>query len=153
MRILFAAFIFFLFMDKAVGAEGSSCLPAWTSLQSIEVFDTARDYDFTRTLYSENASGRFATKVLLDGHYSAQTHQLTMRTHFDDKFGGVSLPYNLFSALVIESGEVNGWQDFTKGCNGPGVGFYPGQTFQLPVFKLKASGTDFVQIMIWGSIN
>jgi len=148
--------IFFLFVGLIFSgdllAQSNSCLPAWNSLQTFETFDAQQDYDFSHVLYSESASGRFATKVLVDGHYSAQTHQLIMKTHFDDKFNGVSLPYNLYSVLVIENGEVNRWQDFTAGCDGPGVGFYPGAVFTLPTFKLKGVGRELVQIMIWGMI-
>lgn len=131
----------------------ASCLPSWTSLQTIELVDPSQDYDFSHALEGENAGGRFTTKVVLDGHYSAQTRQLTLKVHFDNKFNGVSLPYNLLSALVIEAGQVNDWQDFTKSCNAPGVGFYPGQVFQMPAFKLKGGGKEPVQIMLWGMIN
>jgi hypothetical protein len=133
--------------------SNSSCLPPWTALQIIETFDGSRDYDFTHVLETENASGRSPTRVVVDGHYSAQTHQLSMNAHFDDKFNGVSLPYDLYSVLVVESGDVAGWQDFTKGCTGPGVGFYPGQNFPIPYSKLKGTGKVSIQIMIWGMLN
>jgi len=150
---LFFSLIIFGFTPKTSAQSFASCLPAWTSLQSIEILDTTKDYDFSHSLEGENASGRYTTKVVVDGHYNAQTKQLTLTTHFQNDFNGVSLPFNLFSALVIEAGQVNGWQDFTKECNGPGVGFYPGQMFQMPAFKLKGSGKETVQFMIWGSIN
>lgn len=150
---LFFSLILFGFPPQVNAQSFASCLPGWTSLQSIELMDTTKDYDFSHSLEGENANGRHTTKVVIDGHYNAQSKQLILSAHFDDKFNGVSLPFNLFSALVIEGGQVNAWQDFTKECNSPGVGFYPGQTFQLPVFKLKGSGKESVQIMIWGSIN
>jgi hypothetical protein len=150
MRLVILAF---LLSSTTVFAQSNSCLPPWNALQSVESFDVTHDYDFSHVLDTENASGRTPTKVVIDGHYSAQTHQLSMNTHFDDKFNGVSLPYDLYAVLVIESGEVVSWQDFTKGCVGPGVGFYPGQNFQIPYAKLKATGKDVIQIMVWGMLN
>lgn len=150
---LFFSLVLFGFPPQANAQSFVSCLPAWTALQSFELIDATKDYDFTRSLEGENAQGRYTTKVVVDGHYDAKTKQLSLAAHFENGFSGVSLPFNLFSVLLIEGGQVNQWQDFSKECNGPGVGFYPGQTFQLPVFKLKSTGKATLQLMIWGSIN
>ncbi len=119
----------------------------------IMTIDTTKDEAFTRILEIENASGRHATKVVLDGEYSSQSRQLILKTHFDDRFNGVSLPYNLYSALITETGEVAGYFYFTRSCTGPGVGFFPGQSFTIPAMKLKSNGKATIQIMIWGMIN
>ncbi len=75
-----------------------------------------------------------------------------MSVRFDPKFDGVSLPYNLFAILIIRDGEAAAWWDFTSGCTGPGVSFFPGQEIHLPKLKLIGADPERLQIMVWGRL-
>ncbi len=150
MRIL--VFLILVWSQVARAQTVPSCLPAILSAQITVLVDTEQVQRFTFPLESENASGRFQTKAVMDANYDANTHLLTFTTHFDDSFKGVSLPFNLFSVLVIEAGEVVQWQDLTGQCKGPGLGFFPGAHIQLPGVKLNGRGPESLQIMVWGRL-
>jgi hypothetical protein len=138
---------------SSASAGQSSCLPAFNSLQTAEVFDPKQPAVFIRALATEGASGLIQTKVQLVGRPSKDVpNALDLSVRFDPNFNGVSLPYNLYSVLVIRDGEVMSWMDFTKQCQGPGIGFYPGQEVHLPLLKFDGGDAHKLQIMIWGRI-
>lgn len=144
------AAILILFFSTSAFARQSSCLPEFTSLQVVDTSVSTHSFEYV--LSSINSSGPFASKVRLSGTYDAEAQALRLNAHFDKKFDGVSLPYNLYSVLILQNGNVVGWYDFTSGCEGPGVGFYPGQDFNLPTTKLQKSSTNKLQIMVWGRL-
>ena len=111
--------------------------------------DLSSDYQ----LKSQGPNGLFVSKVLLTANYQSANHQLSLQVHWDDKFDGVSLPYNLFAAMVLQDGVPVGWYDFTDKCTGPGVGLFPGSQFTLPATGLRGTGNSALQIMLWGRIN
>ena len=116
------------------------------------MFDGTIPSKLNLPLFSLNASGLFQTKVVLDGNYDPASGKLSLSNHFDEKFEGVSLPYNLFAVLVIADGHVVAWQDYTQGCVGTGVGIFPGQKFLLKPVNLPANKQK-LQITVWGSLN
>lgn len=140
-----------MFFANAAMAD-HSCLPEFNSLQILETFNIDSTADFTYPLKSENASGIFISKVRLTVSLDGFSHEMKLRAHFDEAFQGVSLPYNLYSILVLQNGAVIGWYDFTRECHGPGVGFFPGQFFSPPAIKLSGEGKQSFQIMVWGRL-
>jgi hypothetical protein len=132
----------------------ASCLPDWTSLQSIQDIDVKQSSRLKSFLSSQNASGKFQTKVIFESDYSALSGQLTLTLQFDPDFTGVSLPYNLYSVLVVAGGQVLAWEDFTEQCNGPGNGFYPGRLVTLPTIKINqpVGEKEKLQILVWGRL-
>lgn len=148
-----SASIFLLWGTLAFAVERPSCLPEFNSLQAILQLDLSTDSARGFQLKSDNASGVFITKVVMDYVYSAQTQTLNMKFHFEDSFDGVSLPYNVFAILVLQNGTLVAWYDYTKACQTLGPGIYPGQSFSpLPV-KLSGSGRQPLQFIVWGRIN
>lgn len=131
-----------------------SCLPDFNSLQILQVIDLAQAQTQTITypLKSMNAHGLFETRAQLEMMVQAENWILDFKVLFDPKFGGVSLPYNVYALLVIQGGQVISWQDFTGGCRGPGIGFFPGQVVQLPKVKLIKSNSNVIQVMLWGRL-
>jgi len=127
-----------------------SCLPSYTALQVVEDIDLGARHNFSYALKSENAVGLFDSRVFLSG--SAAGGQLVLRAHFDDTFDGFSLPYNLFTVMVMQDGKVVGYLDFTEACNDPGIGFFPGQNIWLGPIQLNGVGTSRVQIAVWGRL-
>lgn len=138
---------------SSASAGGASCLPEFNSLQTTEVFNPKQPAVFVRSLATEGASGLIQTKVQLVGRPSKEVpNALDLTVRFDPNFNGVSLPYNLYSVLVVRDGEVMSWMDFTKQCEGPGIGFYPGQEIHLPLLKFISDDSHKLQIMVWGRI-
>lgn len=150
--MLFAG-VFLLWATLASAVERPSCLPEYNSLQAILPLDLSADGARSFQLKSDNASGVFLTKVVMDYAYSAQAQTLNMKFHFDDAFGGVSLPYNVFAILVLQNGNPVVWYDYTKACQTLGPGIYPGQSFSPVPVKLSGGGRQPLQIMVWGRIN
>lgn len=132
-------------------AAQHSCLPDFNALQVREVFDLNLAHNFSYPFQSVNARGNFTTHVQLRGKYGTD-HKLQLEALFDPNFQGVSLPYNLYAMLLVQNGSVVGWFDFTDGCQGPGIGFFPGQVIHLPRVQLSGGGKAAVQIMIWGRL-
>lgn len=73
-----------------------------------------------------------------------------LKVGFDPKFDGVSLPYNLYAVLILRNGQTEQWLDFTNGCKGPGLGFFPGREIRLPTVKSIGESPEQLQIMVWG---
>ena len=147
--ILFAGLVF----TVAAHADGSSCVPEFTSLQTLQMVDFSSGGSGVFPLKSENATGVFVSKARMSYTFAPSTHELRLRFHFDESFEGVSLPFNLYSVLVLHNGAVAGWYDFTHACKGIGPGFYPGQSFSPPPMKLEGEGMQSLQFMVWGRIN
>lgn len=82
----------------------------------------------------------------------ADSGEVVFRVRFDPAFDGVSLPYNLYSVLIVRNGSVVAWWDYTNGCQGPGLSFFPGREILLPKVKLIGGGADQLQIMVWGKL-
>jgi hypothetical protein len=122
-----------------------SCLPSFTALQT---FETA--HEFKHGLSSRNSQGDFLTHVIFEG--TRTENELRLRVGFDPAWEGVSLPYNLYAVMVIANGESVAWLDFTNGCQGPGISFFPGRTLDLPVVKLLGVSGQKLQIMVWGKL-
>lgn len=142
--------ILFLVLGIATPAFGqSSCLPDYTALQTIENVDAGAS--FARQLQSRNSNGYFQTRVRLEGEVDSNS-QLGLMVRFDPAFEGVSLPYNLYSVLVVSEGEVLAWLDFTRDCSGPGLSFFPGRQIRLPAIKLIGGRPQKLQIMVWGKL-
>ncbi|MGZ3722396.1 MAG: hypothetical protein ACXVA9_05670 [Bdellovibrionales bacterium] len=140
-------------MGSTAFADRSSCLPEFNSLQTQQVLDLGSAAQDTLELKSENSQGIFVSKARMSYTLDPASKQLQLRFHFDDKFDGVSLPHNLYSVLIVQNGSVVGWLDFTSQCQGPGVGFFPGQSFRPPALKLSGEGKQNFQFVVWGRIN
>jgi len=128
----------------------NSCLPDFTALQTMESLDPASPSNFVRSLISQRADGYFSTRVRLEGEPSGGALQLRVR--FDPDFEGVSLPYNLYAVLVVEDGRILAWHDYTQGCKGMGLSFFPGRVISLPPIKLVGVQPQRLQIMVWGRL-
>lgn len=104
-------------------------------------------------LDSENASGRFRTKAQLRLSPSAEKPGvLQVSVQFDPAFEGVSLPYNVYSLLLVLDGQVVGWWDYTDGCRGPGLSFFPGAQIRLGTLNVVGDQPQKLQIMLWGRL-
>ena len=123
------------------------------TLQALQTLALDRDMSTDYQLKSQGPNGLFVSKVLLSANYEATNHKLNLKVHWDEKFDGVSLPYNLFAAMVLQDGVPVAWYDLTEKCRGPGVGLFPGAHFTLPATELNAVGNSSLQIMLWGRIN
>jgi hypothetical protein len=133
-------------------ADGS-CLPTYTALQALDVFTPGQDGEVVYRLRGQRDDTPFMTHVILRARTSAADDtQVNLSTLFDPEFDGVSLPYNLYSALVLSDGEVAAWWDFTGGCKGPGLSFFPGREVRLPALKFTDHKPHRLQIMLWGRI-
>jgi hypothetical protein len=122
-----------------------SCLPDFTSL---DVFQDASAPSFSLPLKSQNASGPFVTHATLDGRWDGTALALT----FQFRFGGVSLPYDIFAVLVTSGRDVLAWNDLTNACSGPGAGIFPGDSFPLPPIKTTAAPKPGWHIIVWGRL-
>jgi hypothetical protein len=144
-------FLTFLMLAASLPAVAqNSCLPDYLAAQTLVHVSEGKTVALTLPLKDQNANGEFMTKVQVDAKISPEGIHLT--AHFNDGFQGVSLPYNLYSVLILRNGQPLEWLDFTNLCQGPGIGFFPGRHVDLPLVKFDgAKGGDF-QIMIWGRL-
>jgi hypothetical protein len=126
----------------------------YTALNVIEDVDPKEGGSFVHPLVSENRTGLFETKVQLAGEIrdGEESPVLDLTLRFDPAFQGVSLPYNLYTVLVISNGRVLNWLDFTNSCHGPGISFFPGRSVRIPSVKLIGADPQKLQIMVWGRL-
>lgn len=150
---LAAFFLVLLILPVRAAAAESSCWPEFTALNVYETLDLNSSKDFRHALKSQNARGIYVTNVFLS---AKQEHRsLALKFHFREDFDGVSLPYNAYALMVLIDGVPAYYQDFTEGCVGPGLGFYPGQIIELkaiPIDPSAGAGSARVQILVWGRI-
>lgn len=132
-------------------ADEVSCLPEYTSLRAQADLQATPMQTFV--LRSEGSKGLFDSKVRLDVSLNEQGDQLRLKFYWDHSFEGVSLPYNLFSVLVIQNGVPAGWLDFSSDCQNPGVGFFPGQSFSPSPVKVDGHAGKQFKFIVWGRIN
>lgn len=137
---------------SVIAAAETSCLPEFTAVQVVEVVSALDQPGVTRSfpLKSENARGRFSTKAILN--VTTRGRDLELETRFDPSFEGVSLAFNLYALQVIRDGEVVLWEDYTQGCAGPGLSFYPGRVVPLPTVKLPDDKRHRLHILLWGRL-
>lgn len=121
-----------------------SCFPKHNALQLFERVNITKDETKTYLLNSD-APNRQWTEAQLS--YASQG-ALSMTFKFEDRFDGVSLPYNISAVLVIQNGVPLTWVDLTQNCRTPPVGIYPGQKFKLPLGQLNAPNAS-LQIFVW----
>ncbi|HMN69543.1 MAG TPA: hypothetical protein PKC28_13465 [Bdellovibrionales bacterium] len=134
-------------------AAQTSCLPETLSGQFLETVDLGGASERVHSLKSVNMTGSFVTKVqMVAGYQGGAEPTLALRFRFDPAFDGVSLAYNLYAVLVLADGQPAAWMDFTSGCTGLGIGFFPGREVAVPVVKLRATPAARVQIMVWGKL-
>jgi hypothetical protein len=134
-------------------AGQTSCVPEYTALNVVERVVPADASAFVHNLRSANGGGMFTTRVQVEGRVSAgEVPALDMTVRFDPAFQGVSLPYNLYTILVISDGRVLNWLDFTDSCRSPGISFFPGREISIPKIKLIGADPQTLQIMVWGRL-
>lgn len=133
--------VLFSWNEVQADAGQRSCLPERTSAQ---IFWTVEAHTDSLLIHP------LSSKVQLMARQSGGAVSLTLR--FDPSFDGVSLPFNLFAVLVVKNGSVIAWWDYTRGCQTPGLSFFPGREIELPELKLVGAGPDQLQIMVWGKL-
>lgn len=134
---------------------GGSCLPNYTALQLNEMIDPQKAISLTRALSQQINDSTITTKVqwqIKSAPVGKASTSLQMIVRFDPDFDGVSLPYNLYGVMVILNGEVVGWFDYTSGCQGSGISFFPGREIRLPDVKLPNAKLQHLQVMVWGRL-
>jgi len=135
-------------------AEGpKSCLPDFMSLQELLIVGGEELAPQTFVLKSENHRGRFPTHARLKlASDPLHKNRLMASVSFAPEFDGVSLPYNLYVLAFVLDGEMVGWWDYTRGCTGPGLSFFPGAEIRLPHVNLVGDRPQKLQIMVWGRL-
>ena len=136
----------------SAGADAISCLPEYTSLRATADFADGPSQQ-TFKLKSDNLNGLFESKARMTASYDAELERLNLKFHWDENFSGVSLPYNLYSVLILQGSTVVGLLDFTDDCRGLGVGFYPGQSFSARPIKIQGLPGKQFKFIVWGRIN
>lgn len=118
-----------------------SCLPNSTLLQAFEVLSPQQE--MSKTYRAGD------TPVLIGLHYSAKDKTgLHLKFKFEDP-NAMSLPFNIYGVLVAGPNLKPTWIDLTEGCFQPGVGFYPGQTVEIPI-SMDLKGNTPIHLMVWG---
>jgi hypothetical protein len=140
--------------SSATAFGQTSCLPSFTALQTVEVLSSTSSSEIWRPLLTQAASRELvSTKARLHLWRSAEVSgELNMSFQFEPGFEGVSLPFNVYAVSVIVDGQPWTWLDFTRGCEGPGLSFFPGAEIRLPSVKLIGDKPQKLQIMVWGRI-
>ena len=134
-----------------VSAGAQSCLPAFTAGQLLEKFSSDSVREVVQPLTTMRGESLITTRVQLVARNTAEALHLSFR--FDPTFDGVSLPFNLFAVLITRDGKVLEWWDFTKSCQAPGLGFFPGRVVELPPVPLAdVPSAGPVQIVVWGRL-
>ncbi len=142
-----------MFLAPLSAAGQTSCLPNYTALNAIHDFASHESGAFVHNLIAENGNGLFVSRVQIVGTLTGgDISSLDLIARFDPSFDGVSLPYNLYSILVISNGKVQSYVDFTDACRSPGVSFFPGREFRIPSIKLIGADPQKLQIMVWGRL-
>ncbi len=141
-----------LLIGANVARAQSSCLPMYTAAQDLVAVDpNVSGVQFKSALFSERADGLFPTKVQVEGQMTDEKDpHFALKVRFDPAFGGVSIPYNLYAVMIVKDGDPILWMDFTKGCKGTGISFFPGAIIDAGRVKLPAGGASKLQIMVWG---
>ena len=125
-----------------------SCLPAYTAAQVMWTFSESSP-SHSQKLLSGRGGELIKTRVQLEGQ--RVNGDVVLKILFDPTVE-LSVPYNLYAVMVLRNGAVEGWWDFTGGCNGPGLSFFPGREIRLPSVKMIGEKPEQLQIMVWGKL-
>lgn len=118
-----------------------SCLPNTTLLQAFEVLSP--DRQLSKVYRAAD------TPVLIDIQYDSKDKKgLRLKFKFEDPTA-MSLPFNLYGVFVSAPNLKPTWIDFTEACTQPGIGFFPGQTVEVPI-SLDLKGETPMHMMVWG---
>lgn len=150
LRICASALFLLMVFIPVRGYGQTSCLPSYTALQSEWLAGGSDSKSFASPILIEKSGKLSPSRVLFVGETIGGAVKMSVK--FDPKFDGVSLPYNLYAVLIVRDGEPAAWWDFTSGCTGPGISFFPGQEIHLPKLKLIGADPERLQIMVWGRL-
>jgi hypothetical protein len=131
-------------LKSSVAQADTSCFPKHNALQLFERVNIAKDQTKTYLLNPDSPNRQWTEAQV---SYSTQG-DLAMTFKFEDRFDGVSIPYNISAVLVIQNGLPLTWLDLTRSCEVPPVGIFPGQKFRLPLGKLSGPQAS-LQIFVW----
>jgi hypothetical protein len=67
-----------------------------------------------------------------------------MVNHGEPELGN---PINILALMIIQSGEMLIFEDFTQGCKSPGLSFFPQQ--QIGIAQLKTIPEGGFQLLLW----
>lgn len=141
-------FFILVFFTPLAQAQ-SSCLPTQNALQVFEVLSPGQNVKKAYPLYAGMEHRPWLEAILEVNRHDKNDVHLTFQ--FEERFRGVSLPYNLYAVLVLSQGAVVAWLDFTNECLSPGISFFPGQEIEIPVGNLPPlESPHSLQVMVWG---
>ena len=74
--------------------------------------------------------------------------QMTLK--FRDGFPPLGSPQNVYAVMILgENGQPLLFEDFTGGCQGPGVSFFPGRKLDLARLKLSNLSSSKIHVLLW----
>lgn len=80
----------------------------------------------------------------------SNSHAWTMTAKFRDGFPELGLAQNIYAVTVLgEDGEVLRFEDFTGGCKGPGLSFFPGQKIDLLTLDKHTLNSPRIHLLLW----
>lgn len=103
-------------------------------------------------LPSHSAFGTFLTPALASFRWD---DTFRIQFQYDLPNGQVGIPYTVHRVEIVIGNYVRNL-DFTGGCNGPGLSFFPRQNVELPAIKLPPEllqgGPHPLSIRVWGHL-
>ena len=127
----------------------TSCLPEATSLQTFEIFQghdlTVKTYPLKTLKLDQLKNAGVTTSI----NHHKNEHKFNFHFYFDDP-DALSLPFNIYAIMIVNSRGGSVFKDFTQSCFDPGIGFYPGQKVVIDDLKLELHQGEAYRVMIWG---
>ena len=130
---------------KAEAQSRQSCWPSRNAVNQVVALDLESSFELpvVDVGYATEESRTILIAEAVKGGY-----ELSMK--FRDSFDPLGRPQNVYAFMVLnENGYPIYFEDFTGGCKGPGLSFFPRQELDLIFLKSTAIKGDRVHILLW----
>jgi len=147
MTKVLSPFVLLLAFWPTLGSAGAtrSC---WPNYNAINQRLTVQNGEVIKVPVLQDSQGQKQSRTYLEVIENPES--TIFRLQFYKHIGELGLPQNVYALLILnQNGYPLHFEDFTGGCQGPGLSFFPGQS--LEIFKLKQDleTAKQLQIILW----
>jgi hypothetical protein len=144
-KVLMISSVIFAISSLAKANQRASCWPKHNAI-SQEVL-LSQDHSIEVVVKDPSVPEEESRTVMhIDPH--KEGYQMTLK--FREGFGEVGTPQNVYAIMVLgDQGQPLLFEDFTGGCLGPGISFFPGQKLDLLKLKSSTLPSSKIHVLLW----
>jgi hypothetical protein len=147
MTKVFHTLVLIALVGLATGAQArQSCWPNNIAINQVVTLDHQLSLALpVKDLGYPEEESRTVLKVQFS---EAGGFDFTMK--FRDSFEPLGHPQNVYALMILnEKGQAIFFEDFTGGCKGPGLSFFPKQELDLLFLKSSIVHEEKIHILLW----